>query len=642
MNAELKAKVLDLLALNPKGARSGRMTTGRKLLGIVLIASVAVMWCIHSSAHAQPGLPPGQGGNLKTAVPSDPWRNKTFTRFTYEEDIKDTLRAVAKVAGLPITFGDGITETVTMEFKNMPLKDAFDFLINQFDLEYTMDAHSIHVYKAGRGGTQDVLIPLDTVTLEEARLAVERFGLMKRELKIVFDEPTNSMFVTGPMREIANVQRLISSLETARKKKTEVKPEIRYFPLRYAKVNNIQLTIGKTQVSVPGMVQLLTQLVNLTKKGEETTTKLSIVEGTRRVDELPKDMALELKRAPSGVPAKGMIGVEAGTITSDPRANTIIIRDYPDKLEEYAKIIKQLDQPVKMVKMDVIIVEAGKDFAREVGVGWAGYKKSDADRRRYFPATSGTARDVFDEQYGGQDFTALNLMPLLETAAGAPITSYGIAGTFLYSGAQWNLLAVLSAAETKGLSRTINKSSIITMDNMQAIIEAKTTVTYKLQTGGDNPTVESRDIDAGIVLTVTPHVVDGDGGMVEMVVKAERSSFLATKTDDIPNKATTTLTTQAIIGNAATLVVGGLFDNRYQVGETGIPCLMNIPVAGYLFKTASARDPKSNILFFMCPTIISMDSIPYEGPGMKETVERGERELRQIDPERQKTLIEKH
>ncbi|MBN1103884.1 MAG: hypothetical protein JXL84_10760 [Deltaproteobacteria bacterium] len=616
------------------------MTTGKKLFGIVLIASVAFMWCIHSSAHAQPGPPLGQGGNPKTSSLSDPWKNKTFTRFTYEEDIKDTLRAVAKVAGLPITFGEGITDTVTMEFKNMPLKDAFDFLINQFDLDYTMDAHSIHVYKAGRGGTLDMLIPLDTVSLEEARNAVERFGLMKRELKILFDEPTNSLFVTGPTREIANVQRLIRGLETSRKKKMEVKPEIRYFPLRYAKVNDTEISIGKSTVSVPGLVGTLTKLLDLTTKGEETTPPSW--EGKSMVKDASPGIRFPPAQETSAVPGKGLIGVQRGTIASDPRANMIIIRDYPEKLDEYARIIKQLDQPVKMVKMDVMIVEAGKDFARELGVAWAGYKRG-TERRQYFPGTGGTAREVFDDQYSGTRSDGLTLMPLLEAAAGAEVAAYGLAGTFLYTGAQWSLMAVLSAAETKGLSRTVNKSSVVTLDNMQAIVDAKTTITYKIQTGGDNPTVESRDIEAGLVLRVTPHIVEQEDGtdMVEMVVIAERSTFLTTRTDGIPEKASTNLTTQAIIGNQATLVVGGLFENRYQVGETGIPCLMNIPVAGYLFKTASAADPKTNILFFVTPSVISLDRIPYEGAELKQKTEESERELREIDPDRQKTLIEK-
>ncbi|MEW6667839.1 MAG: secretin N-terminal domain-containing protein [Thermodesulfobacteriota bacterium] len=640
---------------------------GKKILGAVLVATIVVVWGYPFCAHAQQRFSAAGAPEKPTPSPLQRWEGKTITLYTDDEDIKAVFKAISKILDVPITFGEGITEFVSVEFKNQPLREAFDFLIHQFNLDYTEDAQSIHVYRAGRGGTLDVLIPLDRLDLQEAKTALERFGLQKRDLKIVFDAPTNTIFVSGSSRDVANVQRVVKSLEDSRKKTTLGRPEIRYFPLRYAKVSDIQLTIGKSTVTVPGLVKTLPLLLGLTRVGEQVTTvetpeqrRMGSDErrrySLRMADQLRADQIVEQARAErdAAVPQEAsvkretsvsavLVGAEPGTMSADPRANMIIIRDYPEKLDEYAKIIKQLDQPMKMVKLDVIIVEAGKDFAREVGIGWTGYKRRAGDRRQYFPASSGTARDVFDEQFTGTPSTALNLMPLPETAAGTPISAYGLAGTFIYTGAQWTLFGVLSAAETKGLSRTVNKSSIVTMDNMQAIVQSKTTVTYKLQTGGDNPTVESKDIDAGIVLTVTPHIVEGEEGkgMIELVVTAERSSFLTTRTDGIPEKATTTLTTQAVIGDQATLVVGGLFENRFQEGETGIPCLMSVPVAGYLFKTASARDPKTNILFFMSPTIIALDKIPYEGPEMKDAVERGERELKQIDPEKRETLIEK-
>ncbi|MBN2124825.1 MAG: type III secretion system outer membrane ring subunit SctC [Deltaproteobacteria bacterium] len=597
---------------------------------MVLLTVSALFLGAHLPAIAQQGTPPGQGDKTLDQL----CQNKGFTRITYEEDLKDTLRSIAQLMGLPVTFGAGITDTVTMEFKDMPLKDAFEFLIDQHDLQYSLDANSLHIYKPGAGGVQDVLITLDTLDMADVKDAIDRFGLSKKELKIHYDGPTNSIFLTGTGRDIGNVRRLIDAMESSRKKPRSIRPEIRYFPLRYAKVSDTSLSIGKRTVSVPGLVSVLTKLLGLTRKGEDL-----VETGQGATDQ----GAFSSQDARARV-IKAMIGAESGTIAPDPRTNRVIIRDYPEKLDEYALLIKELDQPMKMVKLDVIIVEAGKDFARELGIGWTGYKTSTADRRRYYLGTSGQARDVFDERFTqSENYDALTLMPLSETAAGTPISSYGLAGTFLYSGAQWNLAASLALAETKGVSRTINKSSVVTMDNMESIIESKTTVTYKVQTGGDNPTVDSEDIDAGIVLTVTPHIIEADEKkrLIELVVKAERSSFLTTRTDGIPEKATTNLTTQAVIGDNSTLVVGGFFEDRYRKGETGLPCLMNMPALGYLFKTAAASNPKSNILFFMTPTVITLDEIPYEGPEINRKVESSERELKRIDPEKDKEIIER-
>ncbi|MFH1491193.1 MAG: secretin N-terminal domain-containing protein [Pseudomonadota bacterium] len=612
----------------------------------LFVSLTALFWVFNAPAPAQ-----------NKGLPDEVWKNKTFTRFTYEEDVKDTLRAIAQLIDMPITFGDGITDAVTMEFKDMPLKDAFDFLIDQYNLEYSADALSIHVYKPGVGGIQDVLITLENLEVQEVKDAIERFGLMKKEVKMIFDPPLRTVYLTGPPRAVGNIQRLIKTLESAKKGRVAVRPEIRYFPLRYAKVSDVKLTIGTTDVTVKGLTTVLTEILGLTRQGEVTGGGRARLVNGRIVEEAPPSLKDQPgSREGQAMIIKRIISAEAGTITSDPRTNRVIIRDYPEKLDEYAEIIKQLDKPMKMIKIDVTIVEASKDFAKEFGVGYAGLSAS--SRKNYFlPATSGTARESLGElaepvtlgtentpTTATADLGQSALFPLLESAAGTAIASQGLAGTFFYFGASDILAITLQAAETKGISKTINKSSIITMDNMQAIVESKISVTYKLQSGGDNPTVEDQTVDAGIKLTVTPHIIEEKDGknLVELVIVAERSSFLATRTDDIPEKATTDLTTQAVIRDEGTLVVGGLFDQSYAMGETGIPCLMGLPGLGPLFKTQSARNPKSNILFFMTPKVISLDQIPHESTELQNKIERSEKELHLIDQDRQEKWIEKN
>jgi type II secretory pathway component GspD/PulD (secretin) len=101
------------------------------------------------------------------------------------------------------------------------------------------------------------------------------------------------------------------------------------------------------------------------------------------------------------------------------------------------------------------------------------------------------------------------------------------------------------------------------------------------------------------------------------------------------------MNTQVTIKDKGTVVVGGLFGNEYAAGETGIPCLMDIPLLGYLFKSATARNPMNNILFFLTPEVIALHRIPYEDVEFTEQIEGYERELRRIDPDKRRRLIEK-
>jgi type III secretion protein C len=610
------------------------------LIRVLSIALVALGLVIHPLSSAQGRqITPLHQGPLQDC---QKWKEDvTITKTTHEEDIRDTLKSIATANDTPITFGEGLNFKVTVQFQKTPLKSAFQSIIDNYGLAYFWDACSIHVFNPEMRKTRDVLIQLERLPVEEVKDALQRFGLLKKEVKVVFDPLTNTILLTGTDREINNIQEVITVLESARLRKGRIRPETRYYPLTYAKVDDTEITVGKRTVTVKGLVSVLTEVLHLTRLGERREIEV-VAEPGKKENMNPREYgAVSGELVSQAQVVKKMIQAEAGTIASDSRTNQIIIRDYPDKLDEYGLIIKQLDRPTRMVKISIIIVEASKDFARELGVGFGGsFEKS--DRRRSYFGTSGSARDVINDVRGGVSPDTSSLIPLLDSAAGSSISPFGLAGTFLYLGNETALAATLAAAETKGLSRTINKSSIITMDNMQAIVQAKRIVNFKIQTGGTNPVVESREIDAGLELRVTPHIIKAEKTMIELMVEAQRSTFLNQFTDDIPERATTDLSTQAVVGDSGTVVVGGVFDSRYAVGETGIPCLMNIPGLGYLFKTASATHPKSNVLFFLTPQVISLEKIPYEGTELKKKVERYEEELRTIDPEKDQKLIEKN
>jgi len=614
----------------------------------IVVASLALFLGLSFFTYAQQNVSPEQAAPEKETGLSRVWENKKISITTFEEDIQTVLRAIARLINLPVTFGEGITDTVSLDLEDYPAKKVFDMLMDEYALDYTMDADSIHVFK--RGVVSNILISLENLTVDEARNAIERFGLLKKELKIVFDEATNTIFISGRPGDIGNIQNLIETLESQKLKQIEirevkVRPVIRYFPLRYAKVSDITLKIGKNDVTVKGLMTVLTEILGLTPAGEKTPLKTVEAVGVEKQPQAEKAInAVQQEKA--GL-LKTIVRAEAGTITSDPRTNQIIIRDYPEKLDEYAKIIKALDQPMKMVKIDVMIVEASKDFAREVGISFSGrnqYTDTPSRTTRQDFGTSAEARDVFDETLilGAQ--TAINLIPLPGTAAGTLISPYGIAGTYLYQGATSTLAIVLQAAEAKGISKVINKSSIVTMDNMEAIVQSLVTITVITTTIlEDTQTQEELEIDAGIILNATPHIIETEDKktLIELVITVERSAFLPAPQGGIPPEASTSLNTQAVVGNNNTLVIGGFFDTTYAKGKTGIPCLMNMPGLGYFFRTSAARNPKSNLLFFLTPTVISLDKIPHETDELRHRVDRYEGELKRIDPEKGNELIEK-
>ena len=610
----------------------------KRSLARLIFASV-VLLTLPCFVHAQ------QGRTSDEISPPhcQAWKDGlTLTKTTHEEDIRDTLKSIATANNSPITFGEDIDFKVTVQFEETSLKTAFKSLINNYGLAYFWDGCSIHVFNPETSTTKDVLIRLEKLRIYEVKAALKRFGLLRKEIKIVFDPLTHTILLTGTEREIKNIQEVIQVLESAKMKEVKIKPRIRYYPLTYAKVDNTEITVGKRTVTVKGLVTVLTEVLHLTRVGEKRELEVFPETGKDEEKKSPEEYGdISDALASQAILIKRMTEAEAGTVASDSRTNKIIIRDYPDKLDEYGEMIAHLDRPMKMVKLSVVIVEASKDFARAFGAGISGFYAKSNNQPYY--GTSGPSRDVIEGVRSPGPVQTNTLIPILETAAGESIPPFGLAGTFLYLGNQSALAFTLQATESKGISKTINSSTIITMDNMQAIVEAKNIVTFKIQTGGVNPVVESREIEAGLELRITPHIIKSEDGktMIEMVVEAERSTFLSTAVDGIPTKATTDLSTQAVIGDTGTVVIGGFFESRYAVSETGVPCLMNLPGLGYLFKTASAVNPRTNILFFLTPQVISLENIPYEGPELRERIKKDMKELEQIDPEKGQELIER-
>lgn len=592
------------------------------------------------------------------------WQNKIFTRNSFEEDIRDVLKAIARMNNTPVSFGEGIDELVTMEFRDMPLREAFTYIVNRYGLSYYWDAGTIHIYKPDITKTKDVLVQVKHLKMNDVKKALNRFGLLKKDIRIVFDEPTNTILLTGTEREIKNIQEVINVLESTAPKPEPVKPEIRYYPLKFARVDDIQIQIGNKTVNVKGMISILTEVLDLTQAGEKRKVQIAGLSGEHRqvittqqgpitrktiiprskvpreTPENIKDISYERESRAKAI--KEMIETEAGTIASDSRTNQIIIRDYPEKLDQYAKIIEQLDQPTQMVTIDMLIVDAQKGFARELGVSWAWSSDLNKSGNKAAGATSQDGRTLMDDVTSEEGPQYETLVPL------TGITSLGgLSGSFLWQGAT-NLAVAIAASEDKGVARLLKQTTVITMDNMKAIVEQKTTVTYKLQSGGIDQVVESDSIDAGIVVSITPHIIktDAKGTFIELIMEVERSDFRSAAEggfdpDGVPDKLTEAVNTQAIIPVNSTLVFGALFENRYEAGDSGIPILMDIPVLGQLFKFSKVSNPKINTVFFMTPRVVDLGKFVSEAVPFEKQIDSYKEELKKIDPDKQEKFIEK-
>lgn len=130
-----------------------------------------------------------------------------------------------------------------------------------------------------------------------------------------------------------------------------------------------------------------------------------------------------------------------------------------------------------------------------------------------------------------------------------------------------------------------------------------------------------RDVDLfpvsyGIILKVTPHVIrEGDENRIKLVVNVEDgSASTEEKVDNIPVVQKSSIHTQAVVKEEESLLIGGYYHESEFRTVGGIPCLMHVPFAGYLFKEDRKVSKRAERMFLITPRIIRPDALPAGNP----------------------------
>jgi len=299
-----------------------------------------------------------------------------------------------------------------------------------------------------------------------------------------------------------------------------------------------------------------------------------------------------------------------GKLDSDDRTNVLIIRDLPQNIAEVRALVATLDTATPQVLIEARIVEVDTTFTRELGVQWGATFLGNAGRWRY--GLTG-AQDPTGATIPGQPLnstspftTATNLPPAnfavnLPAAIGAG-SGGGINFGFLRDNLRLDLS--LSALEASGKGKIISSPKIVTTDNKEAVIEQGTQIPYStVSASGTN----TQFIDATLSLKVTPHITPD--GRVSMKLEAKNDSQGEVGADGKPAINKKKATTEVLIRDGETTVIGGILQINRTENRAGLPWLSKIPVLGYLFRKDSNTTRNRELLIFITPRILKQEPI---------------------------------
>jgi type IV pilus assembly protein PilQ len=288
-----------------------------------------------------------------------------------------------------------------------------------------------------------------------------------------------------------------------------------------------------------------------------------------------KDLILPIKKFLS----------QRGDVVADERTNSLIVNDIPAVLPQIDRIIQQLDRKTQEVEIEARVVAATRSFARDIGVQ-LGFGWNNGPTNVGGAPTLGTATGT--------------TIPLFSNLPASGATS-GL--QLLNSSSNMRLDVVLTMAESRGLLKVLSRPRVVTQNNIQAVVKqgVRVPIVTTAQLGGPPTTTY---VDAFLRLTVTPQITSEGTIFLNVDVENTLPDFSHEDIYGNPTLITQQATTQVLITDGGTVVIGGVIQTQNSLSVSQVPLLGDIPYLGNLFKHRSVTTSNQELIFFITPRII--------------------------------------
>jgi type IV pilus assembly protein PilQ len=313
-----------------------------------------------------------------------------------------------------------------------------------------------------------------------------------------------------------------------------------------------------------------------------------------------------------------------GSIAIDERTNTLLVQDTAENLAEIRRLVQTLDVPVKQVLIEARIVVVSDTFERDLGAQF-GITTAQKNGNNGLLAVSGTGTgaDTLVQTALGNTGTGTVVggaitVPSPATPALAnrymvntpAANTNGSIGVSLLAGSYLVDLA-LSAAENEGKSETISSPRVITANQKQATIMQGVEIPYQESASSGATTTQFKD--AVLSLKVTPLITPDNRVILDLDVRDDAVGQQVTSATggSVPSIDTRSITTQVLVSDGQTVVLGGILETTKSYAANKVPWLGDIPVLGNLFKSTTNINNKTELLIFITPKILREGSNLY-------------------------------
>ena len=304
----------------------------------------------------------------------------------------------------------------------------------------------------------------------------------------------------------------------------------------------------------------------------------------------------------NGINRNSMLS-QRGSVNFDPRTNTLFIQDTARTLEQIQGVLNKVDVPVRQVMIESRLVIADEKFGKELGArfGINGTRTSGSGNTTL--AIGGSLDSTTAQQTTTVDGTTV-----VQSVGGG-----GLASNFPVTGASLGSIAFslfrlpaglllnleLTALETDNRGKIVSSPRVTTANQQTAKIAQGTEIPYLEASSSGAATVSFKE--AVLSLEVTPQITPDNKIIMDLAVRKEK---VGTIFAGVPSIDTQNITTQVLVSNGETAVLGGIYEQEERNQVEKVPFFGDLPIIGNAFKTRRRQEDKTELLIFVTPKIM--------------------------------------
>jgi type III secretion protein C len=558
------------------------------------------------------------------------WKMVPYSHYAQQEKLSALLADFFSGQGVGLVCSKNLKATISGNFNAKDPRKFFEDLTHVYNLAWYYDGAAVYIYPAHEMTSK--ILNLGYINMKVLKESLDVLGIVDKRFGLNMVEEDRIVFVSGPPRYVDLVAELAEKLDEKAMSGRGREDIINVFPLKHAWADDKTLSFHDKELVIPGVATLLRNVITgQTSPGQvagwrkreiikENVGKLK-GKGLSRynIDSKQKENSAR----DNGQPSKQQHNInladdrsnttyateppeytdtDEGVIEADPRQNAVLVRDREEKMPYYEKIIALLDVPVGLVEIRATIIDVDRNNMQNLGVQWQ-FKSKSADDQSITKGGLNT-----NEAYSEGDDLHLNM----------PIGSGFNIATIIGDSRNF-FLSQVNALQEKGHANILSRPSVLTMNNVEAQLEHSKTFYVRVE---GTEEVDLFDVTAGVTLRVTPHIIEeNETRRIKLAIQIKDGSFPDMDeevVDNIPIVQNSIINTQAVVGEKESLLIGGYLRDEKTTTNRQIPCLGDIPLVGWLFKSKSNNDKKSERLFMITPTIV-----PYGSSNTPDDIPKG-------------------